>query len=77
MGFLVPLLCVGPSVQKRHRHVKIKDMSDERIDQSMRTTLCLLILVRCVLDCHPRPGTVTFFAQKGRTTDLNTSSMYT
>ena len=33
----MPLLCVGPSVQKCHRHVKIVDMSDERTDQSMRT----------------------------------------
>ena len=45
----MPLLCVGPSVQKCHRHVKIVDMSDERTDHSMRTTLCLLILVRCVM----------------------------
>ena len=28
-GFLMPLLCVGPSVQNCHRHVKILDMSDE------------------------------------------------
>ena len=42
-SFLMPLLCVGPSAQRRHRHVKIVDMSD----QSKRTTL--LILVRCVL----------------------------
>ena len=48
-GFLMPLLCIGPSVQKCHRHVKIVDMSDERTDQSMRTTLFLLMLVRCVL----------------------------
>ena len=38
-----------PSVQNGHRHVKILDMSDEQTDQSMRTTLFLLILVRCVL----------------------------
>ena len=31
-GFLMPLLCVGPSVQKSHRHVKIVDMSDEQTD---------------------------------------------
>ena len=37
------------SCPKFHRHVKILDMSDERTDQSMRTTLFLLILVRCVL----------------------------
>ena len=48
-GFLMPLLCVGPSVQKCHRHVKIVDMSDERPKQSMCTTLFLLILVRWVL----------------------------
>ena len=45
----MPLLCVGPSVQNCHRHVKILDMSDERTDQSMHTTLFLLILVSCVL----------------------------
>ena len=48
-SFLMPLLCVGPSVQKCHGHVKIADMPDERTDHSMRTTLFLLILVRCVL----------------------------
>ena len=48
-GFLMPLLCAGPSVPNCHRHVKILDMSDERADQSMRTTLVLLILVRFVL----------------------------
>ena len=32
-----------------HKSVKIVDMSDERTDQSMRTTLFLLILVMCVL----------------------------
>ena len=47
--FLMPLLCVGPSVQNCHRHVKIVDMSDERTDQSMCTTLFLQILVRCFL----------------------------
>ena len=45
---------------KCHRHVEIVDMSDERTDQSMSTTLFLLILVRCV----PRPGTVTGFDTK-------------
>ena len=45
----MPLLCVGPSVQKCHRPVKIVGMSDEPTDQSMRITLFLLILVRCVL----------------------------
>ena len=34
---------------KCHRHVKIVDMPGEQTDQSMCTTLCLLILVRCVL----------------------------
>ena len=48
-GFLMPLLCVGPSVQNCHRHVKIFDMPDERNDNLKRTTLFLLILVRCVL----------------------------
>ena len=28
-GFLMPLLCVGPAVQKFHRNVKIVDMSDK------------------------------------------------
>ena len=56
------LLCVGSSVQNCHRHAKILDMSDERTDQSMRTLLFLLILVRCVLstthcaDKLPRRG---------------------
>ena len=45
----MPLLCIGPSVPNCHRHAKIVDMSDKRTDQSMRTTLFLLILVRCVL----------------------------
>ena len=45
----MPLLCVGPSVQNFHRHVKVLDMSDERTDLSMRTTLFLVIIVRCVL----------------------------
>ena len=35
----MPLLCVGPSVQKCHRPVEIVDMSDEQTDQSMLTTL--------------------------------------
>ena len=48
-GFLVPLLCVGPSARNCHRPVKILDMSDERTDQLMRKTLFLLSLVRCVL----------------------------
>ena len=48
-GFLMRLLCVGHSVQNCHRHVKILDMSDERTDLSMRTTLFLLIRVSCVL----------------------------
>ena len=47
-GFLMPLLCVGPFVQNVRR-VNILDMSDERTDQSILTTLILLILVRCVL----------------------------
>ena len=44
-SFLMPLLLVGPSVQRCPRRVKIADRSD----QSIRTTLFLLILVRCVL----------------------------
>ena len=74
----MPLLCIGPSVQNCHRHVKILDMSSERTDQSMRKPLLLLILVRCVL-AFVILGLVLslVFAQKGRTTDLNTSSMYT
>ena len=32
-----------------YRHVKIVDMSNERTGPSMRTTLFLLILVRCIL----------------------------
>ena len=39
-------------------------MSDKRTDQLMRTTLFLLILVRCVLACYLRPGTVTGFHTK-------------
>ena len=48
-GFLMSLLCVEPSVQNCHKHAKTFDMSDERTDQSMRTTLLLVSLVRCVL----------------------------
>ena len=48
-GFFMPIFWVGSSVQKCHGHVKIVDMSDERTDQSMRTTLLLLILARCDL----------------------------
>ena len=59
----MPLLCVGPSVRKFHRYVKIVDMSDERTALSMRTTLFLRILVR-FLHCHPSPGTVTGFRTK-------------
>ena len=70
----MPLLCVGPSVQKCHRSVKIVDMSDERTDQSMCTTLVAdssevcsdIVILGLVLSL--------VFAQKGRTTDLNTSS---
>ena len=47
--FLMPLLCVGPSVRKCRRYVKIVDMSDERTAQSMHKALFLLILVKCVL----------------------------
>ena len=74
----MPLLCVGPSVKKYHRHVKIVDMSSKRTDQSMRTTLVFadsrevcsgIVILGMVLSL--------VFAQKGRTTDLNTSSMYT
>ena len=42
----MPLLCVGPSVQRCHRHFKIVDMSD----QSIRTTLFLFVLVTVILD---------------------------
>ena len=70
-------LCVGPSVQNCHRHVKILDMSDERTDQSMRTILFLLVLVRCILAVILGLVLSLVFAQKSRTTDLNTSSMYT
>ena len=64
------LLCVGPSVQRCHRHVKIKDMSD----QSIRTTLLLLILVRCVLALLiPRRGTVTGFHTKKAGQQTSTS----
>ena len=48
-GFFMPIFWVESSVQKCHGHVKIVDMSDERTDQSMRTTLLLLILARCDL----------------------------
>ena len=68
LGYLHALLCVGPSVQKCHIHVKSVDLSDDRADQSMSTTLILflLILVMCVLiwHCHPRPGTVTGYRTK-------------
>ena len=78
-GFLMSLLCVGPSVQNCHRHVKILDMSDERTDQSMRTTLFFadssevssgIVFLGLVLSLF-------FFHKKGRTTDINTSSMDT
>ena len=63
MSFLMPLLCVGPSVQRCHRHVKIVDM----FDQSIRTRLFLLILVRCVLALLiPRRDTVTGFRTKSQ-----------
>ena len=65
---LMSLLCVGPSVQKCHKNVIIVDVSDEWTDQSMHTTLFLLILVRCVLALVLS----MVFAQK-RT---NTTSMY-
>ena len=38
-GFLMPLLCVGSSVQKCHKHVKMVDMPDELTDQSLCSTL--------------------------------------
>ena len=69
----MPLLCVGPSVQRCHRHVKIVDM----YDQSIRTSLFFadssevcsgIVILGLVLSL--------IFAQKGRTTDLNISSMY-
>ena len=60
----MPLLCVGHSVQNCHSHVRILEMFDERNDQSMRTTLCLLIQVRCVLALSYRPGIVTGFRTK-------------
>ena len=68
----MPLLCVGPSVQRCHRHVKIVDM----YDQSIRTTLFFadssevcsgIVILGLVLSL--------VFAQKGRATDLNISSM--
>ena len=72
----MPLLCVGHSVKKCHRHVQIINMSDEQTDQSIRTASFLLILMRCVLAlaswawyCH------WFSHKKGKTTDLNTSSI--
>ena len=74
----MPLLCVGASVKNCHKHVKIVDMSYKRTDQSMRTTLVFadsrevcsgIVILGMVLSL--------VFAQKVRTTDLNTSSMYT
>ena len=69
----MPLLYVGPSVQRYHRHFKIVDMSD----QSIRTTLFL------VDSSEVCSGTVILglvlslvFAQKGEATDLDISSMY-
>ena len=73
MNFLMPLLCVGPSVQRCHRHVKIVDM----YDQSIRTTLFFadssevcsgIVILGLVLSL--------VFAQKSRATGLNISSMY-
>ena len=46
LGFLDAIIILCP---KCHRPVKIVDISDKRTDKSMRTTLFLLILVRCVL----------------------------
>ena len=69
----MPLLCVGPSVQRCHRHVKIGDMYDQSI-------LCTLFFADSSEVCS---GIVILglvlslvFAQKGRETDLNISSMY-
>ena len=70
------LLCFGPSVQNCHRQAKIVDMSDERTDQSMRTTFVFADSSEVFWHCHPRPGTVIGFRTKGRATDLNSSSMY-
>ena len=60
----MPLLCVGPSVRKCHRYVKIVDMSDERTAQSMRTTLFLRILVRCVLALSSKAWYCHWFSHK-------------
>ena len=71
----MPLLCVGPFVQRCHRHVKIVGMPD----QSIRTTLFFaysrssevcsgIVILGLVLSL--------VIAQKGRATDLNISSMY-
>ena len=71
------LLCVGPSVRKCHRHVKIVDSSDERTDKSMCTTLFFaessevcsgIVILGLALSL--------VFAQKSRTTYLNISSMH-
>ena len=64
----MPLLCVGPSVQRCHRHVKIVDM----YDQTIRATLFFADSSGVFWHCYPKPGTVTGF----RTKDLNISSMY-
>ena len=45
-GFLDAIITLCP---KCHRTINIVNMSDERTDQSMRTTMFLKILVRCVL----------------------------
>ena len=73
----MPLLCVGPSVQKCHRHVKIVDMSDERTDQSMRTTLFLLILVRCVLAWSSLAWYCHWFSHKKAGQQTSTSHPFT
>ena len=71
----MPLLCVGPFVQRYHRHVKIVDMPD----LSIRTTL----FFACSRSSEVCSGIVILslvlslaIAQKGRATDLNISSMY-
>ena len=72
--FLDAIITLCP---KCHRPVKIVDMSDERTDQSMRTTLLSdssnvcsdIVILGLVLSL--------VFTQKGRTTDFNASSMYT
>ena len=71
------LLYVGPSVHKCHKHVKIVDMSDERTDQSIRTTLFLLILVRCVLVLSSLAWYCHWFTHKKAGQQTSTSHSFT